>query len=178
MLSLAIITSLKILFVFAAMKEGMILFSLRRIIDWMIDPLPVGVFLWLRKPLYDCLFCMSSVWGIIFTYQYAAFAWHYLTLLFAVGGINYIIQTFCSKKEEEESLYEPRDDAIKPGDTVELLQFYINDGGKAYFFQQFNCVPKAGDRFRVKFLCPGLPRVCVGLNGRDLFLDMDNIKKV
>lgn len=99
MLESAIITSLKILFVYAAMRQGMILFPVRRVIDWIIEPLPPKLYLWIRKPLYDCLFCMSSVWGFIFSYNVAAFHWYYLHYLLVIAGINYIIQSLLKTEE-------------------------------------------------------------------------------
>jgi len=94
MLEAVAITSLKILFVWGAMQEGNILFILRRAMDWMIEPLPPRVFLIVRKPLYDCLFCMASVWGTILSWHVTNdhLSWLYVQFLFAVAGLNYLIQ--------------------------------------------------------------------------------------
>ena len=102
LLQLAILTSLKILFVHAAMKEGMILFWLRRIIDSVLQPLPVLLQLWIRKPLYECLFCMSSVWGMLFTIDLWSLTWEYLQFLMAVAGVDYIIQWLVMDEKEED----------------------------------------------------------------------------
>lgn len=94
-LEIALTASLQILFIWGAMQEGMILFPLRRAIDTLLEKVSIVwlmIGLILRKPLYDCLFCMSSVWGIIFTAKYFSLSWNYLTLLFCIGGINYLIQ--------------------------------------------------------------------------------------
>jgi hypothetical protein len=97
---LALITSLKIVFVWAAMQEGMILFFLKRLIDWIIVWLPAKVYLWIRKPLYNCLFCMASFWGYIFSFEVASFSWYYLEFLMTVAGINYLIQWFITATED------------------------------------------------------------------------------
>lgn len=99
MLELAFITSLKVVFVWAAMQEGMILHWLRRLIDWMISPLPPKVFLWLRKPMYDCLFCCSSVYGLLFTWYYEMTILEHIELIITVSGINYIIQWLITDKQ-------------------------------------------------------------------------------
>jgi hypothetical protein len=93
MLEAAAICSLKILFVWAAMQPGMILFPLRWVLEGMISFLPVRVMLWVRKPLFDCLFCMSSVWGFLFSIDQASLSFGYLVFLFTVGGINYLVET-------------------------------------------------------------------------------------
>jgi hypothetical protein len=99
---LALITSLKIVFVWAAMQEGMILYFVRRLIDWMITALPANVYLWIRKPLYNCLFCMASVWGFIFSFEIASFSWYYFEFLMTIAGLNYIIHAFIEAMQSEE----------------------------------------------------------------------------
>lgn len=91
MLVLIIITSLKILFVYQAMQEGNVLHWLYRGIHKVIGLLPTDVYMWVRKPLADCYLCMASVYGILFTLPYFSFTWHYLTTLFAICGMNYLI---------------------------------------------------------------------------------------
>lgn len=100
-LLLACITSLTILFVYESMKEGDFLFWLRQLLDRMIRQLPVNVYLWISKPLFGCLFCMASFWGILFTIPYFSFTWWYLQLLFIIAGINYLLGVLISKNEDE-----------------------------------------------------------------------------
>ena len=85
-------TSLKILFVWAAMQPGMILYPIRWLMDQLLYLLPIKIMLYSRKPLYDCMFCMASVWGFVFTREYWALSWDYFNLLFAIAGLNYIIE--------------------------------------------------------------------------------------
>ena len=60
---------------------------------------------WMAKPLYDCPFCMSSVWGSIgfwvfmhsvsFRAECLGFDWYFLPIyLFACCGLNYLIVLF------------------------------------------------------------------------------------
>jgi hypothetical protein len=93
-LLIAFRTSLMITFMWGAMQVGMIFFWLTQLIDRGLSNLPIKMHLWLRKPLYDCLFCMSSFWGILFTFKYFSFSFNYLFLLLTIGGINYLISTF------------------------------------------------------------------------------------
>jgi hypothetical protein len=94
---LVLITSLKILFVWAAMQSGMILYPLRWLIDQVLFLLPVKAELILRKPFYSCVTCMSSIYGILFTLDQFEISFSYLTLLFAIGGLNYMLQLFIQK---------------------------------------------------------------------------------
>ena len=81
----------------AAMQNGMILFKLRCLLETLIFILPTNIYLWLRKPLFDCLFCMSSIWGFVFTLQVFSFSQKYLYLLLVIGGINYLLQLIINK---------------------------------------------------------------------------------
>jgi hypothetical protein len=101
---LALITSLKIVFVYACYQEGMFLFPLRRLMDKVISYLPAKVYLWIRKPLFYCLTCMSSVYGILFTYKLASFTWEYLQFLFIIGGFNYLFGCFITIMAPEEKI--------------------------------------------------------------------------
>ena len=89
------------------MKPGNILFPLRQFFDWALHWLPEKVDLYLRKPLYDCVFCMGSLWGMAFTTRYFALTIDYLFLLLQVAGLNYIIASILrwyhdqAEKEEE-----------------------------------------------------------------------------
>jgi hypothetical protein len=94
MLTLIFITSLKCLFVYEGMKEGNVLSWLRLLFIRLLLLTPHWFEQYAKKPLYDCLFCFGSLWGILFTFQYFSFTWQYLTLLFAIAGMNYLVGTF------------------------------------------------------------------------------------
>jgi hypothetical protein len=121
-LELSIITSLKVIFIYTAMKPGMILDFLPRFYDWLLHFLPAKAELYLRKPLYDCLFCCSSVYGILFTYQYFSFTVPYLFLILQAAGINYLVATVINwfhdqeeknEKYHAEALYKEKEAAKK-----------------------------------------------------------------
>lgn len=99
MIELVLLTSLKILFVYKAMHEGMILRWLYSAIHKVLALLPSETYLWVQKPFTSCLFCMASIWGCLFTLSYFSFTWQYLTLLFAIAGMNYIIGAVLARIE-------------------------------------------------------------------------------
>jgi hypothetical protein len=100
-LEATILVSLKILFVYGAMKEGMILFKLRQFFDLILSPLPANIRLSLMHPLYNCLFCMSSFWGIIFTLYHFELSFAYLFFLLQIAGINYLLSLIIPDDEIE-----------------------------------------------------------------------------
>jgi hypothetical protein len=101
---LVIYTSMKIFFVWAAMQRGMVLYPLRIIIEKMISIFPATIFLLLRKPLFDCLFCMSSFWGTFFLTK-AFSKWNlvllnpygFIMLLLCIGTVNWFVEFFINK---------------------------------------------------------------------------------
>jgi hypothetical protein len=52
---------------YGAMKPGNIFFFLRLFFEYLLNFFPPKWQLELSKPLFECVFCMSSVWGIAFT---------------------------------------------------------------------------------------------------------------
>lgn len=66
--------------------EGMVLFPLKKY----LERLPVII----RKPLYECLFCMSSIWGITILYfiHKLPIDLHFIYYLFAIAGVNFLIE--------------------------------------------------------------------------------------
>lgn len=99
---LVLFTSLKIVFVWGAMHKGGVLFPLRWLLESILNLLPLKVEMILCKPFYDCLFCMSSVWGTLFTIQYFSFSWAYLQLLLTIGGLNYILQYLLDNERKKD----------------------------------------------------------------------------
>ncbi len=70
-----ILTAFGIVFIHSTTWEGMIFGRVRR---WMYRA-PV----WLRKPTYMCMICMTSVWGTLLWFN----PFEFITYLFATGGI-------------------------------------------------------------------------------------------
>lgn len=58
--------------------------------DWMRKKLPE----YIKKPLFDCVYCMSSVWGtlffILFLSNYPLYLW--VIFVFCLTGLNSIIK--------------------------------------------------------------------------------------
>ncbi len=86
-----IIISLQIVFMYGAMQEGEILFPFRKLLENIVSKFPVSWQFYLRKPLFDCLFCMSSFWGI--TFAFLPLPW-WLNIIFCVAGLNYLWSAF------------------------------------------------------------------------------------
>jgi hypothetical protein len=105
-LALIAVTSLKIFFMYVAMKEGMIFHIIPRLFEKLWAALPaknwaLTLACYARKPLYGCSICMASIWGTIFTISRFSLTWDYLLFLFAVGGLNYIIDSLIAKSKDE-----------------------------------------------------------------------------
>lgn len=83
MLSEAILTSLQITGIWVLFQDGMI-----------FNPL-IARYNGERwtKPLFSCLICMSSVWGLIFWITQWNFSTNILLFILAVTGINTIINS-------------------------------------------------------------------------------------
>lgn len=81
LLLISAITSLQITFIHVLFFDGMLLQKLR----------PEWIAAWLKKPVYDCLICMTSVWGVILWVTEWNMAVNLLWFLFTVGGINVLI---------------------------------------------------------------------------------------
>ncbi len=106
-IEITILTSLKICFAYGSMKEGNIFFFMQRFFAWLLKPLPIKTQLYLARPLWQCLFCMSSVYGIIFTYKYFEFSIEYLFLILQIAGLNYLISTIIRWYHDMEEKNEP-----------------------------------------------------------------------
>ncbi len=77
-----VIVALAIVFVHATTWEGMINAWLPRVFS--------GKPLWMRKPLYMCTICMTSIWGTALWFNPIV----EITYLFAVGGIMVLLSNF------------------------------------------------------------------------------------
>jgi len=107
----AFLVSLKISFVYVSFKRGMIFHFVYLAFEWFWAQLPsndwlISLTCYLRKPLYGCIICMASIWGILFSLYRFELSLNYLLFLFTVGGLNYLISTFlslASKEDEKDS---------------------------------------------------------------------------
>ncbi len=106
-LALVVVTSFKIIFIYTAMKEGMIFHFIPRLFEHLWAALPaknwaLTLACYARKPLYGCPVCMASIWGTLFTLSKFSLTWDYLLFLFAIGGCNYIIDSLIAKSKSDE----------------------------------------------------------------------------
>ena len=94
-LSTVIITSLAIAALhYMIIWEGMILYPLKKY----LQRLPLLI----RKPLFECLFCMSSIWGtasLFFVFK-LQFNEYFIFNLFAIAGMNLLIELFVTLFEK------------------------------------------------------------------------------
>ena len=99
--------ALAIVFIWSTMKQGMIN-------GWVVRLLwnaPV----WIKKPLFGCLTCMTSVWGsalfFVFSKEYSILA--FVGFLLPLGGVMYLfdcVLTFVSQAiDENEQKSQPVD---------------------------------------------------------------------
>lgn len=74
--------------------EGMILYPLKK----HLQKLPLLI----RKPLFECLFCMASIWGtasLFFVFK-IQFNEYFILCLFAIAGMNLLIELFVTLFEK------------------------------------------------------------------------------
>ena len=74
--------------------EGMILYPLKK----HLQKLPLLI----RKPLFECLFCMASIWGATSLYLVLKmqFNEYFIFNLFAIAGMNLLIELFVTLFEK------------------------------------------------------------------------------
>lgn len=79
--------SLMILAIHALFWEGMILFPVARILNY----LPLVM----RKPLFECMICMSSVWTVLMLYCFnmPIMRLQTIVVMLTVCGINVILDS-------------------------------------------------------------------------------------
>lgn len=87
--------ALSIIFIHALFWDGMLLGSLRR--SWLTN-LP----LWVRKPLYECAVCMTSLWG---TFAYLVMVPNptflsYIGIILPVGGSLLMLRGMLNRAQE------------------------------------------------------------------------------
>lgn len=91
MIEQTIIISLAITLIYVSFWEGMWLGWFRLAV---LEPYTPTFF---RKPLFDCIICMASIWGTLIYFGYFHrfrfdFTWdNYLMTILCVGGLNTLI---------------------------------------------------------------------------------------
>jgi len=83
-----------IIFIYLASKEGMIISNITRLLP---DTTPW----YITFPLYRCLTCMTSVWGVIFYLSAYPLTWDIVPHLMALGGILGITDIILERLSDE-----------------------------------------------------------------------------
>lgn len=90
------ITSLKVIFLYGAMQEDEILFRFRQLLERFVSVLPCNIQGFIAKPLFECMFCMSGFWGLVFLFL--PLPWYIDTVL-CVAGLNYVLQNMFHRED-------------------------------------------------------------------------------
>lgn len=93
-----LLTSLKILAIHVICRKGHIFFGLRNQVARFIYKTKLTV---LEKPLYDCMTCMASIWGLLF-WAIGGREFHPVSVIFIVCGINIILARTAPEMPETE----------------------------------------------------------------------------
>ncbi len=87
LLQQATFISLSIIGLYSAMQEGMVL----AFIPYLLASLPRLM----RKPLFECLICMSSFWSVVIWFTTGnPLSWHLIFIIPAVAGLNTLADAF------------------------------------------------------------------------------------
>lgn len=122
----AFICSALCIFMWRIFQQGMLLFFIRQVLD-SVTRSPIGGFI--RKPLYECLTCMTSVWG--FTFYYFTFGdqpfdvSHLVKFIAIVGATNAVFDAYFAFKELFQII-----DHIEPSITGEHQAFSGKSGAE------------------------------------------------
>lgn len=85
-------SALIIVFIHVSFMEGMFLYKFREWLEW--DELPG----YIKKPLYDCLTCMTSIWGTILWFGFGGgFEVGFFLYILLLGGILALVDNFMNK---------------------------------------------------------------------------------
>lgn len=87
---ISVITSVQITFIHVLFWDGMILRFFRE------NRLPRFI----QKPLYDCLICMTSIWGFVFWLAEWNASVNLIFMWLTVGGINVLISGVVGRAED------------------------------------------------------------------------------
>lgn len=92
--------SLIIIAFYAITRDGMIAGKLRSWLDeWLNTRFGPGRADTIRAPLWGCLTCMASVWGLLLCILYAVPAWHIPETVLMVCGLNYLLNFYVADRE-------------------------------------------------------------------------------
>jgi len=98
LLTFCLLTSLKILAIHVICRKGYIFFALRNAVALWLWKLKAT---WLEKPLYDCMTCMASFWGLFF-WAIGGREFHPVSVILIVCGINIILERIAPETPETE----------------------------------------------------------------------------
>ncbi len=100
MIQVIVVVSLMITGVFIAFQQGNV-FSFIRV--WCANQLDKALGLkwsrYVQKPLWDCLPCMASVWGVAFGFVFLS-DWRIIIVVLAVCGLNALFAKAFFEEEE------------------------------------------------------------------------------
>jgi hypothetical protein len=97
--------SLCILAVYSCTREGMLLARPKAAIQSFLDRV-LGVVWseWLAKPLFGCLTCMSSVYGVVFCFAFGVPLSEWIITVLTVCGINTVFSALLKYIHYEEQI--------------------------------------------------------------------------
>ena len=92
MITTALTISLIILGVYLSTRDDMIFGKLRAWLQTKMDKVfGVKVSDWLQKPLFECCYCMASVWTLVLS-PYFSISWYDIPIMIlVVCGINVVL---------------------------------------------------------------------------------------
>lgn len=89
--------------VFVCTREEMILFPLVKAYDKVQYMVSGGLLKFIRKPLFDCLYCQGSVYGALaYIISTRSISWEIVPVMFAVCGLNSVIAEIIRKLWDKE----------------------------------------------------------------------------
>ena len=115
-LMVVVLTSLKVVFAYGALQQDEVLFWLRKLLERFVALFPVKVQFYLRKPLFACMFCMSSVWGITFVFLPLPL---WLDIILSVAGLNYLFSALVGFLHTEKDENEIEINEQEPGNSTD-----------------------------------------------------------
>lgn len=89
--------SLIITAIHVSMWQGMIFGWLRIYVSNLIDKLYGEFGYWIKKPLFDCLICMSGIWTLLLYPTLFGFDFNIIKTILLVIGINTLIAGLISR---------------------------------------------------------------------------------
>lgn len=97
-IDLIILASLISTGIYVSTREGMILYPLVVVYNRIQDRLFGKLFGFIRKPVFDCLYCQGSVYGTLaYIVAERSVSWEIIPIIFATCGLNSIIAEIIRK---------------------------------------------------------------------------------